>query len=486
MIPQPSFRRGVAWIFAGNTGSQVLAFLFGIVLARLLAPDAFGMLLTIQIFTGLVGFISGAGMGQALVRAKETTRADYDVVFTLQLLIGIAIYAMFFIAAPWFAAWYGNPLFTDLMRVSALSFLFRPFNNIPASMLYRAMRYRTQAILSIASLVVSNAASIWLALAGHGVWSLVWGGILGSFFTIPALILLARWRPRFSTEFARARDIVRYGLLVSLNDIVYYMRSQASLFVLSRLLTPASVGLFNKGDSLARMPHSFITGSVYHVLFRAMAAEQDDQDKCRYLFYRSVALVAVYATPFYVGLAWLALPLVRGLYGEAWVGAAMPLSILTLAWPFWLMDNLSGSVLAAHNWLRRELPVQIAALLLLTLAVWFGAQLYGLAGVASGVVAVSVFSGLAMHRLAIKCLHARWRDFLLALLPAVLLNGILALTLWGAHHLLAPLPDLPYVAAMAGIGATVYALGFLFIPLPALIDEQNRWKVKLGLPRTTT
>ena len=110
------------------------------------------------------------------------------------------------------------------------------------------------------------------------------------------------------------------------------------------------------------MPHSFITGSVYHVLFRAMAAEQDNLDKCRYLFFRSIALVAVYATPFYIGLLWLAEPFIRGVYGEKWVAAAGPLMILAFAWPFWLMDNLSGAVLAAQNWLDRELPVQIATL----------------------------------------------------------------------------------------------------------------------------
>jgi len=478
-------RRGIAWIFAGNTGSQVLSFLFGIALARLLAPEAFGMLLTIQIFTGLAGFISGGGMGQALVRAKDASRADYDVVFTLQLAIGLAIYAVFFTIAPWFASWYGNPLYADLMRVSALSFLFRPFNNIPASMLYRAMRYRTQAILNVASLVISNAISISLALAGHGVWSLIWGGILGSCFTIAALMPLAHWRPRFATDFARARELIRYGMLVTFNDIVHYLRNQASLFILSRSLTPASVGLFNKGDSLARMPHTFITGSVYHVLFRSMAAEQDNLDKCRYLFYRSIALVALYATPFYVGLVWLALPLIRGVYGEAWSPAALPLAILALAWPFWLMDNLSGAVLAAHNWLHRELPVQIAALVLLTLLVWLGAR-HGLAGVAVGVVAASAFSGLALHRLAILCLRARWRDFFIALAPAALLNGILTLTLWFADRLFAALPDLAYVAAMSGVGAVVYALCFLYTPITTLRSEQHRWKSKLGLLRATT
>jgi O-antigen/teichoic acid export membrane protein len=104
-------RHGAAWLFVGNSGKQVLGFLFGVVLARLLAPEDFGILLTIQVFTGIAGFVAGGGMGQALVRAKEASQQDYDIVFTLQLGIGCLIYAGFFIAAPWFAKWYGTPLY---------------------------------------------------------------------------------------------------------------------------------------------------------------------------------------------------------------------------------------------------------------------------------------------------------------------------------------------------------------------------------------
>ncbi len=96
-------RRGAAWIFTGKASDQVLTFLFGIVLARLLAPEVFGMLLTLQVFTGLAGFAAGGGMGQALVRARKVSQQDYDIVFTLQLLIGIAIYTAFFCSRSTFS-----------------------------------------------------------------------------------------------------------------------------------------------------------------------------------------------------------------------------------------------------------------------------------------------------------------------------------------------------------------------------------------------
>jgi O-antigen/teichoic acid export membrane protein len=322
-----------------------------------------------------------------------------------------------------------------------------------------------------------------MAWLGYGVWSLIWGGIAGSIYSAAVLIPLARWRPGFSLDFRRGRDIARYGLLVSVNDIVNYLRTQVSIFILSRTLGPASVGLFNKGESLALMPHSFITGSVYQVLFRAMAAEQDNLDKCRYLFFRSIALVAVYATPFYIGLLWLAEPLIRGIYGEKWVASAGPLMILAFAWPFWLVNKLSGAVLAAQNWLGHELKIQIATLIVTALGVVIALP-YGIDGVAWAIVGAAAFSGLYMHRLALRCLKAKWLNSLRAIVPAILLNAILAFSLYLLEQLLPPdwiAHDLVNIVVIGITGALVYAGCLLFLPIPALATERLRWKAKLRL-----
>ncbi len=479
-----SMRRGVAWVFAGRTGDQLLSFAFGVVLARLLAPEVFGLLLTIQVFTGLAGFVSGGGMGQALVRAKSVGKTDYDVVFTLQLLVGSLIYAIFFAAAPLFARWYEQPVYTDLVRLSALTFLFRPMINLPSNILFRQMRYKARAGASIVTLITSSVVSITLATLGHGVWSLVWGGIVGATVNCLVLARLARWRPGISAEFARGAELARYGFMVSVNDIVNYARSQINIFLLSQSLGPASVGLYNKGDTLARMPFRFVAGSVYDVLFRALAAEQDNLDKGRYLYTRSIMLVAVYATPFYVALPWLAEPLIRGVYGEKWQAAAGPLAILACAWPFWLLNNFSGAVAAARNRLGAELKIQVTTLIVALLAV--GAALrFGIDGVAWAVVAVAAMSGLLMLRLALEALQARWLSVARALVPAALLNGVLALALWGVSSMLPPglrNHDLLHVAAMGGAGALVYALCALLLPIPALAAERARWRTWLRWP----
>lgn len=479
-----SIRHGAKWVFIGNTGSQVINFALGLILARLMMPSDFGMVATIMIFTGLAGFIAGGGMGQALVRAKEASKRDYDLLFTLQLLIGAAIFGFFYAIAPWFAKWYAEPLYADLLRVSALSFFIRPFFNVPSNILFRAMQFKAKTMVQFANLVAYNAVSLSMAFLGYGPWSLVMASLVSSVIGAALFAKAARWMPGLSLDLARARELARYGFLVSANNIVGYLRGQAATFVLSRAVGPASVGIFDKARSVSSKPHGFITGSVYEVLFRALATEQDNLDKCRYLFFRSITLVLVYAMPFYVGMMWLAKPLVITLYGQRWAETAEPLALLCLAGPFMVVENLSGAVLAARSWLGRELLPQIIMVVVTSAAAVMGLE-YGLKGVAIGLTLAAAYMATHMFWLAKQAIQARWLDLLIAFRPALLLNLILATALLTAEHVL---PDvvkshpIPYVLAMTAAGGLVYALSFLYLPLGTLQTEQQRWIAKFRLP----
>jgi O-antigen/teichoic acid export membrane protein len=470
-----SIRQGVAWLFVGSTGNQVLSFLFGIVLARLLTPADFGMLVTIQIYTGLAGFVAGGGMGQALVQAREVRREDFHAVFTIQLTIGCLIYLAFFTAAPWFAAWH-EPQYKELLRVSALSFVLRPFANLPSNHMYRERRFRSLAIANIGVLIASSASSITLASLGYGVWSLIIGGLAGALFGAVILIAQVGWAPRLSTKWKRARALAQYGMLVAVDDFIVYLRNQAPNFVLSRTLGAHSLGLFNKASSLAVIPQK-VTASVYQVMFRALAKEQDNLSLGQYLYLRSITLVSVYTWPAFLALGWLALPLIRFVYGDKWTDAAPLLTWFSVTAPFLMLEMLAGSVLAARNWLGKEIPVQIAQLVIVLLGRAAGLS-YGLLGVAVGASLATIYGACHLSWLASRCLQMPVRRVLRALWAPVLF--VLALSvLWFCLAQLLTLwkvtGDLPYLLAMLGSGAIVVVCLFSFAPLPSIASERDRW-----------
>ena len=370
-----SIRSSSKWLVGSSLVGQALQFAFGVILARLLVPADFGMIVTISIFTGFVGLIASGGLGQALIRAKEASEKDFQVVFSVQLGSGVLIYAGFFSIAPWFADWFNNPVYKDLLRISALTFLIRPFLNLHSIWLQREMRFKETSTIGLFTSAITGIVSISMALGGFGVWSLVWGGLLGS---IVSYLLIARVTPlhsrlRFDRHITQQHS--GFGFKIILNDFISYLRGQTSNFIVTKMAGASMVGLFNKGDSLAKLPFATISGPIYQPVFRSMAAEQDNPDRIKYLFFRMVALLILYTLPFYVGLWWLAEPFIVVVYGAHWVEAAIPLQILAPLGVLYCVGHPCGAVLAATNRLGREVMVQTITWIMVSVGLLFRAAL---------------------------------------------------------------------------------------------------------------
>lgn len=480
-----TIRGGVRWVVAGKIGHGFLQFALSIVLARLLMPTDFGLLVTVQIFTGIAGFVAGGGMGQALVQAKTVQPRDTHVVFTAQLCICIVIYLMFFMISPVFAAWFDEPQYENLLRVSALTFLIRPFANVPNSLLHHAMRYKANAFINIVILSVTGTTSVSLALLGFGVWSLVLGGIAGGLTNVVLAMSVSKWTPRLAFDMPILRRFANYGIKVTLNDIVVYLRNQSSNFVVSRFIGTEAVGLFNKAASLNQKPRGLLSGSAYHVVFRAMSKTQENLDQSKYIYLRTITLVSVYALPFYVGLWWVAEPFIVTVYGAHWAASAPILKILVFTALVDIINNQSGAVTAARRLLGRELLVQVGSWAILIAAIVVGYR-WGSSGVAWAVVFASVPYALLMARIACRELRVSARDMWNAVKPALLLNTVLALGLWLVDTLLTDeIASIPaaYLLSMSAAGGLLYTVCFLYLPIPAVRKEAERWKSRLRLSR---
>jgi O-antigen/teichoic acid export membrane protein len=479
-----SIRSSTQWLLAGSLGGSMFHFLFGIVLARLLVPEDFGLLVTVQIFTGVAGLIASGGMGQALIRSKDASEHDFNVVFTLQLGICILIYGFFYTVAPFFARWYQEPIYETLLRVTALNFLLRPLVGNHNVWLHREMRFKARSIIGLVTGIVVSLSSIFMAWMGMGVWSLAFSGILGSLVNWTLLSRQTPLRPRLALDRAAIRRVSGTGIKFTLLDIVSYLRGQANNFVIGRLAGPAAVGLFNKAESLAKLPFSTVSSAVYQPLFRAMAAEQDNIDKSKYLYFRAVTLLLAYTLPAYVAFSWLAEPFITFIYGPKWIEAAAPLSILAWVWVFSCIGHPAGALLAAQNRLGQELIVQSVSLILNTIACLIGMR-WGLAGVAWGLLITRVYAFTHMMWLVNLCFPIRWVDFASAIRPGLVLGTVTLLTLFLVSTAFPVSFQVQhqglFLAASLLASGFAYASTFLFLPMATIANESDRWRRMLRI-----
>ena len=477
-----SIRSGVKWLAFGKVSGRLMEFAFGVILARLLTPADFGMIATIQVFTGFVGMFTAGGMGQSLIRAKQADEDDFTAVFTLQLAMGILVYLGFFVAAPWLARFFDNPLYTDLVRVSALSFLLRPFLVMRMAWLNRQMDFRRRTFVDMGSALFSGMAACVMAFMGLGVWSLTLSGIFSGLLNNLWLSRLTPLRPRLNPDWGVMRRHTSFGAKIVANDFVHYLVKEGKSLVISKLAGPASLGLFNKAESLARLPNQLLMSPTMEPLFRALSKTQDDLDQSKYLYYRSITLLTAYTGPLYVILWWVAEPFIGVVYGPKWVAAAEPMHILLLLGVCLNVMLPSSVVLAAQNRLGKEMFAQAVNLPIVLGAVALGLE-WGLAGIAWGLVFAYSLLTAHFYWYVKQALPTRLTDLYRALAPGVTLSILVGFLLFLIDSVLGHWrQDMPalYLISMLGCGGAAFASLFLYLPLRGLESEAHRWRSLLA------
>ena len=166
--------KSIAWGAVNNGTTQVLNLVFGIVLARRLSEDDYGILALLTIFTVLAGCIQTAGFSQALANLKPPTRKDYNAVAWFNILAGFSMYIILFFCAPLIARFFHLPVLTDVSRLVFLAIPLSALGIVPNAKLWIELRNRELAIAAIVSLVISGCTGMWLAFHGYGYWSLAW------------------------------------------------------------------------------------------------------------------------------------------------------------------------------------------------------------------------------------------------------------------------------------------------------------------------
>ena len=474
-------RKNTLWLFAGGVLSRGIVFISGIILARILVPEDFGLVVTIQIFTGIVAVVAGGGMGQALIRADDVTAKHFNVIFTTQLVIGIFIYLCFWGLSPFIADFFNNAIYEKLILVSALTFIIRPFNNISNAKLSRNYNFKVISLIAFLNVIISSVISIVMALEGYGVWSLVFSGLITSVLIIPVNLWLAKWVPRLSYDYNILKKLGAYGFKVSVSHILYSIMVQIPNSFISKVQGPEALGLFNKATSLSEIPLQVIAGPVTQTVFRGMAEYKHDENMSKYLYFKTLTLLCVYLFPFFTTMLWISEPFVVIVYGETWRMAGQVMVVVALIGYFNTLMRPATIMNDSHDKLKEEIIIDIEFIILLVILLFFVSQ-YGIFYIASSLVVMASYQTLKVTKLAYTCMNnAKLKDFISAVFPALILNVFLAVFLFVLNYFInfKNINDVVELLLLMVIIAVFYISLFLIFPIKSIVGEQKKIKSKL-------
>ena len=227
--PPESLRRqvrsAVIWRSGTQIGGQLVAWLSTFLVIRILSPSDYGLFAMTQVILTLLNMLNGYGLASALIQRADAGERATRQLFGMLILLNLGLGAIQFAAAPLAAAYYRQPQVDDLLRVQAVLYVFTPFIALPYALLARAMDFRRQAWVNLASSFAGAVTALIAALAGHGVWTLVLAPI--ALFATRALGMMIAARAWIwpSFDFRGAGAMARYGGTMAASQLFWFIQS---------------------------------------------------------------------------------------------------------------------------------------------------------------------------------------------------------------------------------------------------------------------
>lgn len=322
--------KGMAWTGIERLATQVLRFLISLVMARLLAPEDYGIVGMLAIFLAIASTFQDSGFTAALIQKKDKTEVDYSTVFFFNLGSSILFYLIFYFSAPLIARFYNVSLLTDITRVVALSLIINAFGAVQQTRLTINLRFGTQAILSIVSLFTSSGIGITLAYMGYGPWALVWQSILGGAINTIILWCVTRWHPMLNFSLRAFRQMFGFGSKLLCSSMINTIYGNLYTLVIGKAFGAADIGYFNRANGFAALPTDALTGIVLKVNYPILARFQDDNERLVSAYSRLLRTPLFILVPVLFGMAAVADPMVRVLIGEKWLPCVPFLQVLCM------------------------------------------------------------------------------------------------------------------------------------------------------------
>lgn len=457
-----------AWWSALEIGTRYgVQFAVMMALARLLTPADFGLMAMLLVFTTFAALLVEGGLGTALVQKQASTDNDETSVFLVNLVAGCAMALALWALAPGITRFYSQPTLAPLLRALAWMLPLGALATVPNSLLIQRLDFRRRAGAELLASVGSGAVALWLAWRGHGVWSLAWQTLVGAGLRAALLWWLSGWRPRGRYDRAAFAGLFRFGgcLLLANALSVGAMRLQSLL--LGRLFDARTLGVYAMAQDTQQAPAQLASALLNRVGLPMFASVADQPAKLAGALRLSLRLSMFVFAPCMAGLAVVAAPLVRLLYGPQWGEAAPLLSLLALAGLFWPLHVLNLAALGALGRsdliLKLEVAKAAVTIPLVAVASPFGAQPVAWAALVAGLACTWINTRHA-HRLLDCGLRVQLRD----LRPVLLLTLAASASAWGALALVGNAPWALGLAIAAAVAT--YALVAVALRLQAWQD----------------
>lgn len=444
------------WRFAERCGAQLVAFIVSIVLARMLTPEVYGVVALLTVFTSILQVFVDSGLGNALIQKKDADELDFSTVFYANIVFCGILYILLFLCAPLIAVFYKDRSLTQMIRVLGITVIVSGVKNIQQAYVSRNMIFRKFFFATLGGTITAACAGIGMAVSGYGAWALVAQQVINVTIDTAILWITVRWRPQGKFSLNRLKSLFSYGwkLLVSaLLDIGYNNIRQ---LIIGRMYSSEDLAYYNRGKQFPNLIVSNINSSIDSVLFPTMASVQDNRQNVKEMTRRAIKVSVYVMAPLMMGLVFTADSVVKLVLTQKWLECVPYLRIFCISYMFYPIHTANLNALKAMGrsdlFLKLEIIKKCVGLALLLSTMWFGPM-----AMAYSLLVSSVISQIINTWPNRNLLEYGYLEQLRDIMPCIFLAAGMGAIVWCISFLGLPIAATFLIQVV--LGAVIYVTG---------------------------
>lgn len=387
-------KKGLYWSFFNQFANYGMQFCVGIVMARLLSPEDYGITALPAVFMSVAMILQEGGLSDALVRKTDLKEQDISTAFYYSFGVGIFMYLVLFFAAPFIADFYKTPVLVPLMRVTALGFVWGAMGIPQNVILKRRLDFKTPTKIGITTKVFSACVGIGMAFAGYGLWALVISGFLSGLLYQILIWYKVRWLPTTKWSKDSFKYLWNYGNKMIASSMLNTIYNNIAPIFIGKYYSPAQLGVYNRAQGYAAMPSQNVTGVIANVSFPVLSQIQDDDERLAYNYRRMLKVSAFVIFPVMLMLSALARPLVITMITAKWEACIILLQIICFSMMWYPIHAINLNLLQVKGrsdlFLRLEIIKKVVGLSILVITLPLGLVYFCLGNIVSSMFSLVI------------------------------------------------------------------------------------------------
>lgn len=450
------------WRFAERCGAQLVTFVVSIVLARILMPEDYGMVALVTVFTTIMQVFVDSGLSTALIQKKDADDLDFSSVFFFNFGVCIVLYLMMFCGAPWIASFYEMPKLVPVVRVISLTIVISGVKGVQQSYISRNMLFKHFFYATLGGTLFSAFLGIAMAYAGFGVWAIVAQHLSNTAIDTLILWVTVKWRPKWMFSWKRLKGLLSFGWKLLASGLLNTVYENLRLLLIGKLYTSSDLAFFNQGDKLPTLVVNNISISIDSVLLPAMSSEQDNAQRVKHMTRRSIMTGCYVIAPLMIGLACCAESVVTFVLTEKWLPCVLFMQIICITYLFDPIHTANLNAIKAVGrsdlFLKLEIEKKVVGLTALIISIQISVE-----AMAYSLLFTSVACQMINASPNKKLLDYGYLEQLKDILPSIALALVMGAVVWLIGFIKLPIIVLLVVQVLCG--ALIYILGSALLKL---------------------